>query len=143
LLKLREFNPAFTARDVMGENILGVGHRCGDEDVIIRRGDSVKDMKKSGLRVCYIFPIKGKRAADIYDHLVGFDEAIIGVTLRAWKGKESHVLVYDGEKRLKICMKREGWTYEQAIERSGYNDEAWHGPTTPLIMTPINAVMGA
>lgn len=137
---VREYNPAFTIADVKG-TVPGVGERCGDDAVLIKKVDSVGDMHKSGVRVAFMFPMEPKRAVTIYDHITGMDEAVLGVTLRAWEGKIHHVLVYDHEKMLECHMKANGWTMDQAVEWSDFNDNAWHGPTTPLVMKRLSSIL--
>lgn len=64
-----------------------------------------------------------------FDHL---DEAIIGV---ASQWSKQPLVVYDREKMLRVFMKQNHWSYEEAEEWVGYNvDQVWAGEGTPLIM---------
>ena len=62
----------------------------------------------------------------------GLDEAIIGVATRP---NMEDVLAYDVDKIIKILMKRDGMSYEDAYEFYGYNiANAWVGETTPVFI---------
>lgn len=63
----------------------------------------------------------------------GFDEAIIGTAERINLGP---VVAYDKEKMLDIMIKRDGMTYEEAIEFFDFNIQgAWMGEFTPVFIT--------
>jgi hypothetical protein len=60
----------------------------------------------------------------------GFDEAIIGMAERINLGP---VVAYDVDKMIDIMIKRDGMTYEEAIEYFDYNIlGAWMGENTPV-----------
>lgn len=60
----------------------------------------------------------------------GFDEAIIGMAERINLGP---VVAYDVDKMLEIMVKRDGMTYEEAMEYFDYNIlGAWMGENTPV-----------
>lgn len=60
----------------------------------------------------------------------GFDEAIIGMAERINLGP---VVAYDVDKMIDIMIKRDGMTYEDAIEYFDYNIlGAWMGENTPV-----------
>lgn len=63
----------------------------------------------------------------------GFDEAIIGMAERINLGP---VVAYDVEKMLDILVKRDGMTYEEAVEYFEFNIRgAWMGDFTPIYVT--------
>lgn len=60
----------------------------------------------------------------------GFDEAIVGMAERINLGP---VVAYDVDKMLEIMVKRDGMTYEEAMEYFDYNIlGAWMGDNTPV-----------
>ena len=62
----------------------------------------------------------------------GFDEAIIGV---GRKKCSPDSLVYDYEKCVDILIKRDGMTYEEAVEFMEFNVvDAYVGKTTPIFV---------
>ena len=62
----------------------------------------------------------------------GFDEAIIGVVERIG----IQALCYDTDKVIEILMKRDGMTYEEAVEYFDFNiSGAWVGEHTPFFLT--------
>ena len=62
----------------------------------------------------------------------GFDEAIIGVVERIG----TQALCYDQEKVIDILIKRDGMTYEEAVEYFDFNIAgAWVGEHTPFFLT--------
>lgn len=65
----------------------------------------------------------------------GFEDAIIGVGGRI---NMPEVLIYSYNKCVKILMKREKWTHEEAIEWMDYNVVgSWVGETTPIFVHEI------
>ena len=65
----------------------------------------------------------------------GFEDANIGVGGRI---NMPEVLIYSYNKCVKILMKREGWTHEEAIEWMDYNVVgSWVGETTPIFVHEI------
>lgn len=61
----------------------------------------------------------------------GFDEAIIGVAERF----NDTFVVYDKQKVLEIMVKRDGMSYEEAMEFFDFNIVgAWVGPKTPAFV---------
>ena len=63
----------------------------------------------------------------------GFDDAIIGIAERINLGP---VIAYDVEKMLDILIKRDGMTYEEAMEYFDFNIKgAWVGEMTPVFIT--------
>jgi hypothetical protein len=65
----------------------------------------------------------------------GFEDAIIGVGGRI---NMPEFLIYSYNKCVKILMKREGWTHEEAIEWMDYNVVgSWVGETTPIFIHEI------
>ena len=66
----------------------------------------------------------------------GFDEAIIGMAERINLGP---VVAYDVDKMLEIMVKRDGMSYEEAMEYFDYNIlGAWMGENTPVFITKTN-----
>jgi len=66
----------------------------------------------------------------------GFDDALVGVVY-----KDGLRCVYDEDKIIKILMKRDKMTHEEAVEYFEFNIEGAHmGPTTPIYMTSIKAI---
>lgn len=62
----------------------------------------------------------------------GLDEALIGVAERINLGP---VAAYDVEKVLDILMKRDGMSYEEALEFFEFNIKgAWMGEFTPVFI---------
>ena len=60
------------------------------------------------------------------------DEAIIGV---ASQWSKQPLVVYVREKMIRVFMKQNRWSYEEAEEWVGFNvDQVWAGEGTPLIM---------
>jgi len=60
----------------------------------------------------------------------GFDAAIVGTGCR---NGQPTLLVYDEDKVLDILVRRDGMTYEEAIEFYEFNVKgAWVGPGTPI-----------
>jgi len=75
--------------------------------------------------------------ADGWDHDIltydGFDEAIVGVT--AHQPSRNPVVVYDYGKCIDILMKRDGMSYEEAVEFFEFNTTgAWMGEGTPIVL---------
>lgn len=65
----------------------------------------------------------------------GFEDAIIGVGGRI---NMPEVLIYSYNKCVKILMKRDNFTYEEAIEWMDYNVVgSWVGETTPIFVHEI------
>lgn len=65
----------------------------------------------------------------------GFEDAIIGVGGRI---NMPEVLIYSYNKCVKILMKRDNFTYEDAIEWMDYNVVgSWVGETTPIFVHEI------
>jgi len=65
----------------------------------------------------------------------GFDEAFIGHSQRI---NEPRLAVYSWELMMKVCIERDGMTYEEADEYISYNCiGAWVGERTPIIVMPI------
>ena len=65
----------------------------------------------------------------------GFDDAIIGVAERINLGP---VVAYDVDKIVKILIKRDGMTEEEALEYYYYNVQgAWMGEGTPVFITKL------
>lgn len=63
----------------------------------------------------------------------GFDEAIIGLATRI--GMEL-VVAYDIEKIIGVLMRRDGMSYEEALEFYEFNIVgAWMGDFTPVFIT--------
>ena len=64
-----------------------------------------------------------------------FDEACIGFSQRI---NEPLLAVYSWELMMKVCIERDGMTYEEADEYISYNCiGAWVGEQTPIIVMPI------
>ena len=64
-----------------------------------------------------------------------FDEACIGFSQRI---NEPLLAVYSWELMMKVCVERDGMTYEEADEYISYNCiGAWVGEQTPIIVMPI------
>ena len=62
-----------------------------------------------------------------------FDDAIIGIGRRCG---QPDIVAYDESKVIDILMKREGMSYEDAIEWYEFNIVGgWHGDQTPLWVT--------
>ena len=65
----------------------------------------------------------------------GFEDAIIGVGGRI---NMPEVLIYSYNKCVKILMKRDGMTHEDAIDWMNYNVVgSWVGETTPIFVHEI------
>jgi len=65
----------------------------------------------------------------------GFEDAIIGVGGRI---NMPEVLIYSYNKCVKILMKRDNFTHEEAIEWMDYNVVgSWVGETTPIFVHEI------
>ena len=65
----------------------------------------------------------------------GFDDAFIGHSQRI---NEPRLAVYSWELMMKVCIERDGMTYEEADEYISYNCiGAWVGERTPIIVMPI------
>ena len=68
----------------------------------------------------------------------GLEDAIVGIS-SAWdsSGNRPERLVYSGEKIAEIFVKRDGMTYEEAMEFISFNTEgAYVGPNTPIVFWP-------
>lgn len=67
----------------------------------------------------------------------GLDDAIVGMA-DVWVGNTTvERLVYDGEKIVKVLMKRDGMTEEEAYEFTDFNiTGSYMGPQTPVIVWP-------
>ncbi len=62
----------------------------------------------------------------------GFDEAIIGVARRC---TQTDLIAYDVEKIIEILIKRDGMSYEEAVEYFEFNIVgAWMGDATPCFI---------
>ena len=62
----------------------------------------------------------------------GYDEAIIGVARRCG---QPDLIAYDLEKIIEILVKRDGMSYEEAVEYFEFNIEgAWMGDNTPCFI---------
>ena len=62
----------------------------------------------------------------------GYDEAIIGVARRCG---QPDLVAYDLEKIIEILVKRDGMSYEEAVEYFELNIEgAWMGDNTPCFI---------
>ena len=60
----------------------------------------------------------------------GFEEALIGVARRCG---QPTLAVYDVNKAAELLMRRDGLTYEEALEHIEFNAAgAWHGEHTPV-----------
>lgn len=65
----------------------------------------------------------------------GFDDALVGVVTRCG---QPTLACYDAEKCIEVLMKRDGMTYEGAVEFFEFNTEgAWVGPHTPVFLHRI------
>tara|TARA_R110000823_G_scaffold189138_1_gene321028 strand:- start:144 stop:383 length:240 start_codon:yes stop_codon:yes gene_type:complete len=65
----------------------------------------------------------------------GFNDAIIGVGSRC--GKDD-ILVYDNDKIISILMKKDGMTFEEALEYFHFNIlGSWVGEGTPMFLRKI------
>lgn len=65
----------------------------------------------------------------------GFDDALVGVVRRCG---QPTLACYDAEKCIEVLMKRDGMTYEGAVEFFEFNTEgAWVGPHTPVFLHRI------
>lgn len=63
----------------------------------------------------------------------GFEKALVGVTTGFVNGHQNALAVYDRDKCIKILMKRDGMSYDDAQEFLEFNTEgAWMGPNTPV-----------
>jgi hypothetical protein len=66
----------------------------------------------------------------------GFDKAFIGTATRCG---QPTLAVYSVDKCIKILMKRDGMTNEEALEYFYYNVVGgWHGETTPLFVESVS-----
>lgn len=66
----------------------------------------------------------------------GFDDAIIGIAERI---NLEPIVAYSVEKILDIMIKRDGMTYEEALEYYDYNIAgAWMGEHTPVFIITNN-----
>ena len=62
----------------------------------------------------------------------GYDEAIIGVARRCG---QPDLIAYDLEKIIEILVKRDGMSYEEAVEYFEFNIVgAWMGDATPCFI---------
>lgn len=74
---------------------------------------------------------KPDRIRGMTNELVMIDEAIIGVAERF----NDTFVVYDKQKVLEIMVKRDGMSYEEAMEFFDFNIVgAWVGPKTPAFV---------
>lgn len=68
-------------------------------------------------------------------HAVGFDKALIGHTV--WScGRKGGIAIYDYDKCIRILMRRDKMTREEATEYMDFNVAgAWVGEWTPIFMS--------
>jgi len=67
--------------------------------------------------------------AILYD---GFDEALIGTARRCG---QPTLAVYDYDLAVELLMRRDGLTWEEAVDHLEYNVVGgWHGPNTPVFL---------
>lgn len=70
----------------------------------------------------------------------GFDEAFMGYTTRI---NEPDVAIYDYDTMVAVCMKRDGMTYDDAVEYIEFNCQgAWVGERTPHILRRLDSLDG-
>lgn len=70
----------------------------------------------------------------------GFDEAFMGYTTRI---NEPDVAIYDYDTMVAVCMKRDGMTYDDAVEYIEFNCQgAWVGERTPYILRRLDSLDG-
>lgn len=66
----------------------------------------------------------------------GFEDALIGTMEHFGSGQRSLVALYDTRKCIEILMKRDGMTYEGAVEFFEFNTAGTYaGPYTPAFAT--------
>lgn len=71
----------------------------------------------------------------------GFDEAILGIGSVATDSGEEDVLVYDIDKMIRVLMKRDDMTHEDAVEYIYFNVVgAYLGVTGPCFMRNIGSL---
>lgn len=65
----------------------------------------------------------------------GFNDAIIGVGCRCSK---DDILIYDTDKIISILIKKDGMTFEEALEYFNFNIlGSWVGEGTPMFLRKI------
>lgn len=73
-----------------------------------------------------------ERIAEIDEEILfadGFEDALLGTSTQFNRGP---VALYDWDKCVEILMKRDGMTYEEAVEWMDFNvTGAWFGEQTP------------